>query len=572
MQQVKQPFVQITDLDGSPLQNGNLYFGTPNLNPETNPIAVYWDAAATQPAAQPIKTSNGYPVRNGTIADLYAPNNYSLVARDRKGSLIFYKQNVDNDASLVGTSPAPGGLWTSVQGFIDVLISTVGPTVLNFLSPLTGAILRTLQSKLNDSVSVKDFGSDNSGLSGTSAAIQAAINSGAGDIYIPDGTYLIDADLIVPDNVCIYFSKKAVFKASANGRTFFKSTTHAYFSQIHNAQLDGNGKTGVIGFNMTNMRLNAGIFNPFMHLMDTGFVGQDGCFGLLISNPTAYGVTNPIVFVKNNSGTVVDCPNFDNSAVAGGNGLGSGVTIQNGAGSNLGAIVRGGYIQGFNYGIDDGAIGTIVDSVYFEACVTADITANTTARNNHYKNIGHWGGSGAAGYVFRNTDSITVEFPTMGSGARTKLFDVDGTNTNCRGFVANSQASYNSPIGTITGILLSNYNVGFTVTDGSGAGLAFTQNAQAYWSASGNVVTVTADITYPATASGAFASITLPRPGKAGTPINAAVGYTSYGAPLLLNGVGATVGILLASSSGNLQNVNMSGKRLGFTFSYIAEV
>lgn len=420
-------------------------------------------------------------------------------------------------------------------------------------------------------VNVKWFGAVGDGVTAAAAAIQAAINSGMGSIYIPDGQYLIDADLIVPDNVCIYFGGDAVFKASANNRTFFKSNPHAYFSQIHNAQLDGNGKTGVIGFDMTNFRLNAGIFNPFMMLMEYGFIGRQGCFGTPIDNPTAYGVKYPILFIENNSGTVVTNPNFDNSVVAGGDGTGSGVTVQYGSGSNLGSVVKGGYIQGFALGVDDAGIGTVLDSIYFEACTSVDVAANTTARNGRYVNLSHWGATGPCGYRLRNTDSMVIENPVMGSGGRTGMFDIDTTNTNCTGRLSNSAASLNSPIGTITGILLSNYTQGITITDGSGAGLTLTQNAQAVMSIAGKVVTVTADITYPVTADASFAMLNLPYAGTAGIPINAAVGYTNYGAALTLNGAGSTVGILLTSSGGNLTNANLSGRRLAFTFSYIAK-
>jgi hypothetical protein len=66
--QLAPPYPIFTDKSGSPLDNGYLYFGTANLNPETNPITVYYDSALTQPAAQPLRTSNGYVMRNGCAA------------------------------------------------------------------------------------------------------------------------------------------------------------------------------------------------------------------------------------------------------------------------------------------------------------------------------------------------------------------------------------------------------------------------------------------------------------------------------------------------------------------------
>lgn len=87
------PFPQYFDRDGSPLDDGQLYFGQVNQNPETAPITVYWDAAGTQPAAQPIRTLNGYTYRNGSPAQVYAAADYSITVRDRRGRLVFYSAN-----------------------------------------------------------------------------------------------------------------------------------------------------------------------------------------------------------------------------------------------------------------------------------------------------------------------------------------------------------------------------------------------------------------------------------------------------------------------------------------------
>lgn len=87
------PFPQYFDADGSPLDAGFLYFGAANQNPETSPATVYWDYAGTQPAAQPIRTLNGYAVRNGTPALVYSTTDYSLTVRSRSGALIYYAQS-----------------------------------------------------------------------------------------------------------------------------------------------------------------------------------------------------------------------------------------------------------------------------------------------------------------------------------------------------------------------------------------------------------------------------------------------------------------------------------------------
>jgi len=88
--QLAPPYPIFTDKDGSPLDNGYLYFGELNLNPETNPIQVYWDNMLTQPAAQPIRTINGYPSRNGAPALIYAADRFSVTVRNKQNELVTY--------------------------------------------------------------------------------------------------------------------------------------------------------------------------------------------------------------------------------------------------------------------------------------------------------------------------------------------------------------------------------------------------------------------------------------------------------------------------------------------------
>lgn len=84
------PFPVFFSRSGKPLENGYVYFGIAGLNPLTDPKTVYWDAELTQPAAQPIRTMGGYPIRNGTPAQVFVDARYSLLVNDSKGALVYY--------------------------------------------------------------------------------------------------------------------------------------------------------------------------------------------------------------------------------------------------------------------------------------------------------------------------------------------------------------------------------------------------------------------------------------------------------------------------------------------------
>ena len=111
MSVILNPIEQFFDLDGSPLQNGYIYLGDVSANPETNPVQVYWDAAFTIPAAQPIRTVNGFPVRSlnsGTPATIYTVNDVSMQVRNSKKLSVFYaptsSQSSTSQNTLIRTS------------------------------------------------------------------------------------------------------------------------------------------------------------------------------------------------------------------------------------------------------------------------------------------------------------------------------------------------------------------------------------------------------------------------------------------------------------------------------------
>jgi hypothetical protein len=90
-----------------------------------------------------------------------------------------------------------------VLSTIEVLawgVNDIGATTANLVTYTpagTGAVATTVQDKLRESVSVKDFGAVGDGVTDDTAAIQAAINSipSGGVIYLPVGTYLTSGSI-----------------------------------------------------------------------------------------------------------------------------------------------------------------------------------------------------------------------------------------------------------------------------------------------------------------------------------------------------------------------------------------
>lgn len=245
---IQPPYPLITDIDGQPLEDGYIWIGAANLPPIGNPVSVYWDAALTQPAALPVRTRGGYPVNAGTPARLYVGSDYSILVQNKNGSTIY-------------SAPAATERYSGV-------VVEISSTDVSFLQAGTGAVTRTAQSKMRDVVSVLDFGADPTGATDSRAAFQAAVTaviaSGRGTVYVPKGTYLINgttsSDSIL-NGVLFPYDSAAVanvlpylrlvgeggvtIKAGSNNMALFRVST-AYV-EISNLEIDGNGKTDVIG-------------------------------------------------------------------------------------------------------------------------------------------------------------------------------------------------------------------------------------------------------------------------------------------------------------------------------------
>lgn len=93
------PIEQYFDLDGNPLENGYLYFGEVFGNPITQPVMVYFDPEFTIPAAQPVRTVNGYPVRSGTATGLFSQQDVSILIQNNKKEQVLFVESSNINVS-----------------------------------------------------------------------------------------------------------------------------------------------------------------------------------------------------------------------------------------------------------------------------------------------------------------------------------------------------------------------------------------------------------------------------------------------------------------------------------------
>ena len=167
---------QFTNAAGAPLMGGRLYTYEVGTN---TPKLTYADAAGTKPNANPlILDARGE-------ATIFWAGSYKVVLKDSNDAVVWALDNVS--AADVLTA----GLSAS-------LAASTGSSLVSHIAGGNGAVARTVQEKLRDTISALDFGADNTGVTYTHAAIQAAIDYcivNGRSLYIPAGQYKIGATL-----------------------------------------------------------------------------------------------------------------------------------------------------------------------------------------------------------------------------------------------------------------------------------------------------------------------------------------------------------------------------------------
>ena len=292
--------------------------------PEASTLSVLYDSAAYTPYNF---TGNGSTVAF-TLGSTPNSENNTQVYID---GVYQQKDGYNVSGTVLTFSVAPPNLST-----IEVMVTSalaVGSTssdLVSYLPAGTGAVATTVQTKLRETVSVKDFGAVGDGTTDDTAAIQLAFNAANNKtLLFNEGTYLVsksssDYILEVPSSISIVGTEGQVtIKLNAATGTAYmlgRATASSHFS-MEGIILNGNS-TVLTGINCNGVHLPEATViksknNAYLNLKDQGSaVGGKGIYAnsstfvseINVENDTFSNIsTNAIQSYKGLQITVKDC-------------------------------------------------------------------------------------------------------------------------------------------------------------------------------------------------------------------------------------------------------------------------
>jgi parallel beta-helix repeat protein len=184
--------------DGTPLQTGDLYFNT-----VINELKV-WTGTAWVPSSP-----GSITVQNFTGTGAQTAFNLASAPVAENNTQIYIdgvyqqKDTYTVSGATIDFSTAPPNLsGIEVVTFSIASLGTVDSSNVSYNQGSAGAVNTSVQAKLQESVSVQDFGAVGDGVTDDTAAIQAAINT-ASSVLFPSGTYKVLSTITLTSNLIL---------------------------------------------------------------------------------------------------------------------------------------------------------------------------------------------------------------------------------------------------------------------------------------------------------------------------------------------------------------------------------
>jgi hypothetical protein len=308
----------------------------------------------------------------------------------------------------------------------------------SFTATGTGAVSRSLSSKLNESVSVRDFGAVGDGVTDDTNAFINAL-AARNCVHVPTGTYLITATVSVPVGRALYgLGNKSVIKCQSD--TFNALELRAGYATVRNLKIEGgDAAVKLYGYSsecVENHLHDLHIVGPKTGLLLDGYTDTNKpCYWnsfnrILIEQPTVNGVH----LVKSGAGDTPNANVFSRVRVysKGAPTSGHGFYVEQGAHANIftdcEANVNGPTAQAC-FRIGAGSNKTLLVNLYTESTNTVpNVRLDAGSEETAIVNL-HAQSDGSAIYDFSggNYDAYNAGYPEKNRLRRSVVTDLKAT-------------------------------------------------------------------------------------------------------------------------------------------------